>query len=58
MVLNEEKNYNILIVDDISMNIKVLGNILRHESYALSFATNGKQAVEMATSDSFSQRLS
>jgi len=43
----------ILIVDDISTNIQVLGNILRREGYSLSFATSGSQALSMVLSDSF-----
>lgn len=44
---------NILIVDDISKNIQVLGNILRQDGYSLSFATNGKQALDMIFSDDY-----
>lgn len=43
----------ILIVDDISTNIQVLGSILRREGYSLSFATSGSQALSMVLSDSF-----
>jgi response regulator RpfG family c-di-GMP phosphodiesterase len=41
-----EKN-RILIVDDEPANIKILSNLLAGE-YALSVATNGKQALEIA----------
>ncbi len=37
----------ILIVDDVSKNIQLLGNILRKENYQISFATNGEQALSM-----------
>jgi phosphoserine phosphatase RsbU/P len=39
--------FNILIVDDLPENIKVLGNSLQKEDYRISFATSGPQAVEM-----------
>jgi len=42
-----EKKYEILIVDDISENIKVAINILQNENYNFSFALDGKQAVEV-----------
>jgi signal transduction histidine kinase len=44
---------NILIVDDVSKNIQLLGSILRQEGYSLSFATSGKQALDMVVSDTF-----
>ncbi len=37
----------ILIVDDVSKNIQLLGNILRNMNYQISFATNGEQALLM-----------
>ena len=43
----------ILIVDDISKNIQVLGSILLTEGYAISYATNGFQALEMVESEDF-----
>lgn len=43
----------ILIVDDIAKNIQILGNILRDQGYILSFATSGRQALEMVREDSF-----
>ena len=36
----------ILIVDDISKNIQLAANILKNEGYNLSFATNGKIAIQ------------
>lgn len=45
--------FRILIVDDISTNIQVLGSILKRKGYSLSFATSGEQAVTMALSDPF-----
>jgi len=45
--------YQILIVDDISTNIQVLGSILRREGYSISFAMSGPEALSMVLSDSF-----
>ena len=45
--------YNILIVDDISQNIQVLGSILPRESFDISYATDGRQALEMVASESY-----
>jgi len=42
-----DKKYEILIVDDISENIKVAINILQNENYNFSFALDGKQAIEV-----------
>jgi len=47
MVQTADK-FNLLIVDDLPENIKVLGNSLQHEDYRISFATSGQQAIEMA----------
>jgi DNA-binding response OmpR family regulator len=43
----------ILIVDDISKNIQVVGNILKRVGYSLSFATSGAQALDMAMTEPF-----
>jgi len=40
----------VLIVDDESINIKVIGEILKFD-YEVSFATNGPEALEIATSN-------
>jgi two-component system sensor histidine kinase/response regulator len=37
---------SVLIVDDVSKNIQVLGSILRDEGYKISFALNGKDALK------------
>ena len=42
---DDNQKFRILIVDDISKNIQVLGNILRNESYKTGFATSGEQAL-------------
>ncbi|VAW62506.1 Response regulator [hydrothermal vent metagenome] len=39
------KRFSILIVDDAPKNIQVLANILGDESYDISYATNGKEAL-------------
>jgi phosphoserine phosphatase RsbU/P len=44
---------NILIVDDVSRNIQILGTILRSEGYSLAFATSGQQALEIVASQHF-----
>ena len=46
-------SYNILIVDDVSDNIKVAMNILKESNYNFSFALNGKQALEIVKSKNF-----
>lgn len=45
--------YDILIVDDISENIKVAMNILKENNYNFSFALNGKQALDIVKSKNF-----
>lgn len=45
--------YNILIVDDISQNIQVLGSILPRDSFDISYATDGRQALEMVASEAY-----
>ena len=48
-----ELSYNVLIVDDISDNIKVAMNILKESNYNFSFALNGKQALDIIKTKSF-----
>ncbi len=43
-----DKNPLILIVDDITRNLQVLGSFLREAHYDVSAATSGKQAIEIA----------
>ncbi|WP_321778380.1 HD domain-containing phosphohydrolase [Sulfurimonas sp.] len=45
--------YNILIVDDVSENIKVAINILQQDEYNFSFALNGEQALEVLKTKKF-----
>ncbi|MEA5534112.1 diguanylate cyclase domain-containing protein [Crocosphaera sp. XPORK-15E] len=42
----DPSNFLLLIVDDVSANLKVLHGILSLEGYQISFANNGKQALE------------
>lgn len=48
-----EFSYNVLIVDDISDNIKVAMNILKENNYNFSFAMNGKQALDIVQAKQF-----
>jgi len=45
--------YEILIVDDVSENIKVAINILKQDGYNFSFALNGKEALEVLRTKRF-----
>ena len=38
---------HIMVVDDIAENLQVLGNILHKEGFNISFAQDGKQAIEI-----------
>ncbi len=40
----------VLIVDDIPENLKLLGNILKKEGFAILTALSGKQALALAES--------
>jgi len=42
---------NVLVVDDNHVNLDVLNQILGNESYSISFATCGEQALKIATLD-------
>jgi two-component system sensor histidine kinase/response regulator len=42
----------VLVVDDNSENIKVIGNILRTEGYSVGFASNGSKALEVISNSS------
>lgn len=48
-----DASYHILIVDDISDNIKVAMNILKENNYAFSFALDGEKALEIIKEKSF-----
>ena len=45
--------HNILIIDDIPKNIQVLGNLLAKDGFAISYATHGRQALEMVAAEDF-----
>lgn len=49
----ENKDFKILIVDDIPKNIQVLGNILMAENYQLSYSQNGKEALAAVKQNEF-----
>mgnify|MGYP001791904324 FL=1 len=40
----------ILIVDDMTENLKVIGSILKEEKYRIIVATDGVKAIELASS--------
>lgn len=45
--------YELLIVDDVSENIKVAINILKQENYNFSYALNGQQAIDILKTKRF-----
>ncbi len=45
------KGQKVLIVDDMPANLDVLSQILEAEEYEVSFATDGEQAIRLATLD-------
>lgn len=51
------KEFKILIVDDIPKNIQILGNILKNEDYQISYALNGREALEIAALQQFDMIL-
>lgn len=48
--MNKEK---ILIVDDISKNIQILGNILSQKAYDVAYAQSGKEALKLCDKQAF-----
>ncbi len=44
----KNKKYKVLIVDDIEVNLQVLGGMLGKKNIAILFASNGKQAIKIA----------
>lgn len=46
--MTEKRNYKILIVDDETRNVKLLGTLCEHLGYETLTAGNGAEAVEMA----------
>jgi len=49
----QNKDFRILIVDDIPKNIQVLGNILLKEEYQISYTQNGKEALSLINTNKF-----
>jgi len=48
-----QKKYEILIVDDVSENIKIAISILKNENYNFSYALNGESAIEILKTKRF-----
>lgn len=40
-------NFLVLVVDDLNINLQIVGAILDRQGYATTFATNGQQALEL-----------
>jgi CheY-like chemotaxis protein len=47
--ISQIKKTKILIVDDMPENLQVLGNTLRGKGFQIGFATNGRQALSIAS---------
>jgi PAS domain S-box-containing protein len=47
------ENYKILMVDDSPKNIQVVANFLQNEGYDLSFATDGREALQILSKVDF-----
>lgn len=52
-VMGGPMEHNLLIIDDISENIQLLGHVLAKENYSVSFATDGQQALDMVPENEF-----
>lgn len=48
-----DNSYNVLIVDDISDNIKVAMNILKENNYNFSYSFDGEEALDIVKTKSF-----
>jgi two-component system, sensor histidine kinase and response regulator len=51
--MKDKYKYRILIVDDVSKNIQLVANILQREQYLMTFARNGKTALEHVNENDF-----
>lgn len=51
--MENEKPYNILIVDDLPKNIMVLGNNLMAENYQIAYAKSGNEAIQQSLENDF-----
>jgi len=47
---DDNKDIKVLIVDDLAVNLEVLGTMLRIKGFQVAFATNGLQGIAIATS--------
>lgn len=47
MEATQEKKYKILVVDDNSENIRIIGSVLRQNKYNIGFATGGQAALNV-----------
>jgi DNA-binding response OmpR family regulator len=46
---DENKDIKVLIIDDLTTNLEVLGSMLRIKGFQVAFATTGKQGIAIAT---------
>jgi two-component system sensor histidine kinase/response regulator len=51
--MKPNKEYKILIVDDVSKNIQILGNILSQEDYQIAWAQSGEEALSIVKVQDF-----
>ena len=47
------KSEKILIVDDVSKNIQILGNILSQKNFQVAYAQTGQQALDICSIQDF-----
>lgn len=47
MKTTQTKRFKILVVDDHSENIRIIGSILRQHGFQVGFATSGQQALDI-----------
>ncbi|MBN2616612.1 MAG: hybrid sensor histidine kinase/response regulator [Bacteroidales bacterium] len=47
MEITHSRKYKVLVVDDNSENIRIIGSILRQNDYQVGFATRGQQALDI-----------
>ena len=51
--MKTNNNYKLLIVDDVSKNIQILGNILSQEDYQIAWAQSGDEALSIINAQDF-----
>lgn len=49
----ENKDFSIIIVDDIPKNVQILGKLLQNEDYKVDFALDGKNALKLLQRKTF-----